>query len=206
MIQDLKAALFARNTWALILPLLVMLLLELGGAPMENLLAYHRSAVEDGQWWRYFTGNFVHFTLHHTVINVAGLAMTGFLLFRDQSLLIWILGLFLLPLAVCGGLHLLDGGLIEYRGFSGALYGMLMLGLLLGRRQQPWLYLTATLLLMGKIAYEQLPSYDENYLMDQIGVPVAVNAHLYGVLGGIAIFAAVFLVNLWKVPQGSRNE
>lgn len=201
MIQDLKAALVAPHAWALVVPVLVMLLLELGGTGLESQLAYHRVAVADGQWWRIFTGNFVHFTLYHTFINVAGLAMTGFLLFRDQSLRVWFAGLLLLPLAVCGGLHALDGGLIEYRGFSGALYGMLILGLLLERKQQPWLYLAAILLLLGKIAYEQLPSYDENYLMEQIGVPVAVNAHLYGVLGGIAIFGVRTLAGCRKRVQ-----
>lgn len=202
MTTDALAQRFVAQSAALVFPLFAMLGLELMGAETEAALAYQRAAVAQGEWWRFFTGNFVHFTLHHTLINVLGLAMTGFLLFRDQPPKMWWTGLILLPLVVTGGLHVFDNGLSEYRGFSGALYGMLILGLLLGRKQQPGLYVLMIAVLTGKIIYEQLPYYDANYLMEEIGVPVAANAHLYGLSGGIVIFGVFTAVTGWCASRG----
>lgn len=177
------------------LPPGLMLLLALAGDPVDAALSYQRDAVAQGEWWRFYTGNLVHFTTYHAVMNVAGLLFVVGFLFRYLPVKLWVASLIVIPLAVTLGIHWLDPQYTEYRGFSGALYGALATGLLAAWRQQPLLYLLVLCLLLGKIVHEQLPGYDRDYLLDQIGVPVATNAHLYGVCAGILIAAVYGMIS-----------
>lgn len=180
--------------FAFLLPPGLMILLALAGEPVGAALSYQRDAVAGGEWWRFYTGNLVHFTSYHAVMNVAGLLFAAAFLFRYLPVKLWVASLVVIPLAVTIGIHWLNPQYTEYRGFSGVLYGALAAGLLAAWRQQPWLYLLAFGLLLGKIVFEQLPGYDRDYLVQQIGVPVATNAHLYGVCAGILIASAYGLV------------
>lgn len=186
------------------LPPVLMVLLALAGNTVESMLSYQREAVSQGEWWRFYTGNLVHFTTYHTVINVAGLLFAVAYLFRYLPLALWGAGLLLIPLAVTVGIHWFDPQYTEYRGFSGVLYGVLATGLLAAWRQQPLLYLAAFALLLGKIVYEQLPGYDRDYLLQQIGVPVATNAHLYGVCAGIMVALVYGLIVYHRKTGESR--
>lgn len=189
---------------AYVLPPGLMILLALAGDAAEAALAYQRDAILQGQWWRFYSGNLVHFTTYHTVINVAGLSFTAAFLFRYLPLKLWGACLLVIPLAVTLGIYGFDPQYTEYRGFSGVLYGVLAAGLLAAWRQQPLLYLVAFALLAGKIIYEQLPGYDRDYLLEQIGVPVATNAHLYGVCAGILVASVYGLVTYYR-KTGERR-
>ena len=78
------------------------------------------------------------------------------------------------------------------------------MGLLLALPQQPKLYALAYCVLLGKIVYEQLPGYDVDYLQGQIGVPVAIEAHLAGFCSGTLI-GCVELVRRHLLGRGSRS-
>lgn len=154
-------------------------------------LEFHRVRILDGEWWRLYTGNFVHFGLYHTNMNCAGFAAVTLILFRDVQLRFLLLGWVLLPLGV--GLGLLLSHVDIYRGYSGCNYGLLVFGLLLGLRHNFWLYLLALLILGGKIAMEQMPGYDVDYLRDEIGVAVAVESHLSGFCTGVLLGLGVLI-------------
>lgn len=189
---------------AYLLPPGLMILLALAGNTVETALSYQRDAVSQGEWWRFYTGNLVHFTTYHVIINVAGLLFAAAFLFRYLPLALWTANLFLIPLAVTLGIFWFDPQYTEYRGFSGVLYGMLAAGLLAAWRQQPLLYLAAFAMLLGKIVYEQLPGYDRDYLLQQIGVPVATNAHLYGVCAGIFVASVYALISIRRKTGANR--
>lgn len=152
------------------------------GEAAEIALEFHREKIFRGEWWRLITGSFVHFGLYHTNMNCAGFAAVALILFRDLPLRVLLLGLLLLPLGV--GLGLLCSSVDIYRGYSGCNYGFLALGLLLGLRHHYGLYGLALLILAGKIAMEQMPGYDVDYLREEIGVAVAVESHLSGFVSG----------------------
>lgn len=189
--------------WGLWLsPAVLMAVLFAGGEAWGLALSFQPEAIGRGQWWRLVTGHYVHFTAYHTVINALGCALVSAFLFKDDRLWAWGGALVVLPLVISLGFLAEAGAIDEYRGFSGALYGLLILGLLLNVHEQPWLYGSVALALVGKIVYEQMPGYDVLYLEDRIGVPVAVNAHLYGVVGGIAM-GLIGLVG--RVIQATKN-
>lgn len=169
-------------------------------------LAYLRDSIMDGQWWRIYTGHFVHFTLYHTVMNAAGLALVAFALFFRQSVTVLIgLNIFV-PLCISAGLWFWFPGTEQYRGYSGVIYGLIAAGLMLEWSYNKGLYTLGWLLLAGKIVYEQLPSYDVNYLMAEIGVPVAIEAHMFGFIAGTAGGLLVCSINRLRQHYGNAAK
>ena len=154
-------------------------------------LQFDREKIRAGEWWRIYTGNLVHFGLYHTNMNAAGFAAVTLILFRDLPLRVLWVAMALVPLGV--GTGLLWSHVDIYRGFSGSNYGLLALGLLLGLRHNYLLHTLALLILGGKIAMEQMPGYDVNYLQDEIGVAVAVESHLSGLCAGLILGVLMLL-------------
>lgn len=167
--------------------IMLFLLVEFAGDGLVSQLEFQRQAITQGEIWRLFTGNFTHFGDYHTWMNAAGLAALTAVLFWYLSSGWFAAGALVIPVGVGLGLLLFATDVEVYRGFSGANYGLLAMGLLLALPQQPKLYALAFCILLGKIVYEQLPGYDVDYLRDEIGVPVAVEAHLAGFCSGTFI-------------------
>lgn len=155
-------------------------------------LAYVRTAIADGQWWRLLSGHFVHFTLYHAVMNAIGLLLVNAVLLYRQTLFLLLSVNLFLPVFISLGLWWFYQDIDQYRGYSGVLYGLIAAGLILEWKTNKGLYGIALVLVAAKIAYEQLPTYDVNYLVAEIGVPVAIEAHLLGFLGGVAFALLVF--------------
>lgn len=162
----------------------------LASAWLES-FAYLRSALEDGQLWRLITGHYVHFTVYHAVMNAAGLILVCLILLNRQSLLFFCGINIALPAMISIGLWFFYDNIEHYRGYSAVIYGLVAAGLILEWRNHKGMYSLALLLLGAKIMYEQLPSYDVNYLVAEIGVPVAIEAHLLGFCGGMLCAAVV---------------
>jgi rhomboid family GlyGly-CTERM serine protease len=179
----------------------ILLLMHFMGETRAASLEFHRERIFGGEWWRLFSGNFVHFGLYHTNMNCAGFAAVVLILFRDVPMRVLLLGLVLIPLGVGGGLLLSQVDI--YRGYSGCNYGLLAFGLLLGLRHNCRLYALALLILGGKIAMEQMPGYDVDYLRDEIGVAVAVESHLSGFCTGLALG---MLLLIGRRARGARPE
>lgn len=154
-------------------------------------LAYKRTAIANGQWWRLLSGHFVHFTLYHTAMNAIGLLLVSAVLLYRQTLFLILSINLCLPIFIGLGLWWFHQDIDQYRGYSGVLYGLIAAGLILEWKTNKGLYGIALLLVAAKIAYEQLPTYDVNYLVAEIGVPVAIEAHLLGFIGGIAFALSV---------------
>ncbi len=179
------------------LALVALLVFLLGEAVTEHAreqLEFNRELIRAGEWWRIFSGNLVHYGRYHTVMNGAGFAALVAILFWPGKPWHLPLGLAVIPVGV--GLGLLWTSDVEiYRGFSGANYGLLAFGLLLGLPDNRFLYSSALLVVLGKIIMEQMPGYDVDYLRDRIGVAVGVDAHLAGfctgvLLGGLTLVRA----------------
>lgn len=164
---------------------MVLMMASLHWAGLGEALAFQRESITQGQWWRLYTGHFTHFTTYHLVMNCAGVMVISYLFLWRLSLAALLLHWILVPLMVGLFLYFFSSGLDEYRGFSGVFYSLLMTGLIISRHADALLAWGGMLLLVGKTAYEQLPIFDDQYLLEQIGAAVAADAHLYGILAAL---------------------
>ncbi len=166
----------------LLLACLVLLLPTLGGEAARLGLRYERTALAQGQLWRLLSAHVVHLNLRHALVNVAGFILLWALFARDFSPRQWLVILAAAIIAIDAGLWLLDSTVEWYVGSSGVLHGILAAGTLAHlRRREPDGWVLAGLL-AAKLLYEQrvgpLPFSGSG--------AVVVDAHLYGVMGGLA--------------------
>ena len=58
---------------------LAAILLQAGGAEVREALAYQRTSIAAGEYWRWLSGHLVHLGWSHLGYNLAGLALIGWL-------------------------------------------------------------------------------------------------------------------------------
>ncbi len=174
-----------RRCWGGVAALAVVaVLLESGGGEVRGLLAWDRTAIGAGDWWRLLSGHLVHLGWSHLLLNLAGLAVVAWVVGGAYACWRWLLIAGLSVAVIDAGFWLLDPQLEWYVGLSGVLHGLLVAGLLPGvlARDREALVLAACV--VAKLAWEQLvgplPGSAES-----AGGNVIVNAHLYGAVGGL---------------------
>ncbi len=153
---------------------------------MESLI-YSGHLIEQGQWWRLFTGHFVHLNAYHLLINLAGLAC---ILMINRSFILGTQGVLttcFLCLWVSAGLWLLNPDLAGYAGFSGVSHGLFIVAVtrqsLFPTGWKALLILTCVV----KVVAEQIDLYSTSSLAMNIGGKVMVDAHFYGLVGGCVV-------------------
>lgn len=172
---------------------LLALALMLAGDPGRLWLRFERAGIAAGEIWRLLTGHFVHLGVSHTVLNLAGLVLVWLLVGRAYRWPQWLW-------IMAGSVAAIDLGLwfgapmLEwYVGLSGLLHGMLAAGILAGLADRSAEALLLAVVVVGKVAYEQiagpLPGSEATS-----GGAVIVDAHLYGIIGGTAVAAALIRV------------
>jgi rhomboid family GlyGly-CTERM serine protease len=173
---------------ALLVLCLALMALTAAGEPWRLRLEYARGALAAGEWWRLLTAHLVHLDLRHAALNCAGLALMWALFARDYTVRQWLTILAGAAAAVDAGLWLWSSTVGWYVGSSGVLHGVMAAGTLAHlRRREPEGWVLAAFL-VAKLVWEQrvgaLP-------LSGLGAAVVVDAHLYGVAGGLAV-AALF--------------
>jgi len=167
---------------ALLLACVVLLVPALAGEAARLALRYDRAALAHGELWRLITAHWVHLNFRHALLNALGLALMWALFARDYAPRQWLLIVLAALLAIDAGLWLLDSTVQWYVGSSGALHGVMAAGTLAHLRRRERSGGVLLLFLAGKLLYEQrigpLPLSGD--------APVVVDAHLFGVLGGLA--------------------
>ena len=143
---------------------------------------FDRQLIEQWQIWRVISAHLTHLNWSHYLLNMAGLGMVAVFFSNYKSTAYWIGALFFISL-VCSAGMLIDNQLDRYVGFSGVLHGLFIIG---GRWEMQRYKLSGVMLLViiiGKLIWEQmygaLPGSES-----MTGGRVAINAHLYGALGG----------------------
>lgn len=150
--------------------------------------------------YRWMSAHFVHLGFQHTLMNVAGALAIWLLCVSVLPANLLVTLLLLLPLGISAGLV---GGAelpLSYRGFSGAIEGFFVVGVI----WQWWLSRIFSVVLgafvVGKLIVEQMPNFDDTYLMDSIGGLVSVDSHLYGVIVGVVCATLYLTFAYFKVP------
>ena len=174
-----------RRGWALAAASLLLLLPTVAGDRGRLLLRYDRVALARGQWWRLLSAHLVHLDLRHALLNTVGLALMWALFAREYSPKAWAAILLGAIAGVDAGLWLADSTVIWYVGSSGALHGVMAAGALARLRLRKPDGAVLAALLAAKLAYEHwvgaLPFAGT--------AAVVVDAHLFGVIGALAVAA-----------------
>jgi len=170
-------------------PLLVwaalMILLQWVGPEM---LRYDPQAIREGELWRLLSGHLVHANGRHLLLNLTGLLLCQALTGVNWSLWQWSLRILLLALLISLALWF-QPRLHWYVGFSGVLFGLYLLAAADSFSRQRLISSLLVLMLLAKILMEQFSSVKISS-SGWIGVPVLVDAHLYGFLSGLLLLLA----------------
>lgn len=172
-------------------------LLMLGGARLAGALAYDRESVLCGAAWRLWTGNWVHLNLTHYALNAASLAAFSALCPERLRLRDWALRWSVLPAAVGLGLLLFAPSVQQYVGLSGAIYGLLFLGLGREAAQGSRFAWACLAFLTLRIATEFVPgtlTFEERL----IGGRVIAASHVFGIIGAAIYALAGLSLRRWR--------
>jgi len=170
------------------------------------LLSLERAKVNDGELWRIFTGNFVHFGWAHTLMNLAAFQIAVFILIDAISAAGFICLMVWCCLSVGMGIYYLNPEYGVYAGLSGSIHGFLVAGLMLNKRHAYWINGIFIILVFGKIFYEHQSDYRATELQSLLPVPVAYDSHLYGALAGLAFGFFILLVDYIRSPKQPRLD
>lgn len=188
----------AAGVWLFGLLCGVSVLLALGGEPVRLAMRYERAAALTGEYWRLLTGHLVHGDGAHLQLNVVGAALIATLFSRDYSVRQWLLVLLASVAGIDAGFVLFEPQLQWYVGLSGVLHGALAAGAVAWwRHETKPLALALTLLLIGKLAWEQW----QGALPFSGDMPVIVDAHLYGAVSGLLAALGVCLCSRRWSPR-----
>jgi rhomboid family GlyGly-CTERM serine protease len=161
------------------------------GESFAQTLVYRKDLISQGEIWRLLSGHILHTNSYHLLLNLVALFMMWALHGRFYSIKNYISLFLFCSLTTCLGLYYFDPTLIQYVGLSGTLHGVFIFGALMDINAKDK---TGYLLFIGawaKIAYEQRYGASTD-VISLIEANVAVNAHLWGAIGGL-FFTIVYL-------------
>lgn len=172
---------------------LIMMLIQLIG---PEYFRYEPRLILDFEIWRLLTGHWVHANWTHYLMNMAGfmlcLALTGV----TWTLWQWCWRIMVLSGGISVGLYFDQVDINWYVGFSGVLFGLYILTAYASLSEQRNMSVILLVFIALKISLEQWSSVTITS-SDLIGIPVMVDAHLYGVLCAVVLILiqAVYMKN-----------
>lgn len=150
---------------------------------LTEALRFQPDLFQSGELWRMVTGHFVHESWPHLMVSAVLIMMVHLLfghIFRGSGLVLLVL---LVAIGISLGLSLAPQA-AYYVGMSGLLYGLMVFGACRAIEKGMLTGYLVMLTLFCKFAISQI--IGPNRAMEQfIGLPVAVDAHHYGVITGL---------------------
>ncbi len=161
---------------------------------MQSSLVYQRQQVESHQWWRLISANLTHTNGFHVLLNCLGVILMWLLHGYAYRALPYLLFFLVNGLCVTLGLYFFTTEMLWYAGLSGVLHGLFVWGCYqdIKAKMSSGYWLLAACI--AKVIHEQW-SGAQLWLENLIAANVAVDAHLYGMLGGL----------VWIVCLGIRD-
>ena len=182
---------------AIIFVTVVIIIFGILGEVATNFLRYEHDLLRSGEWWRLFSGHFIHLSWAHISLNLAGFWLIAFLYGQKIKPIYLLTTILLIALGISIGLLIFNPEVDWYVGLSGVLHGLIIIGALKNLSNEPW---PSTFVLMGissKIIWEQL--YAEGSMMKHIiGGNVIYDAHFYGAIAGTIIICAIYTLNFYQ--------
>jgi rhomboid family GlyGly-CTERM serine protease len=185
----LKKNLFKKNKALAILLLLLLLL-----PPLPFIIEFFNLRLDNSfisfiqNPWRLLTAHLIHGSWLHLLLNIANLILLRLVFIHwisDKSFFIFLV---FSALFISIGLWAISD-LSFYIGFSGIFHGLLIYLLLIYWKQNQLIYSIGIGLVLTKVAHEQVFGASSS-LANLIGMNIAIDAHLLGVLSGFIFLLA----------------
>ncbi|MFT5719662.1 MAG: rhomboid family GlyGly-CTERM serine protease [Oleiphilaceae bacterium] len=157
-------------------------------------LIYKRPLVDQGEWWRFISAHFFHTNLYHFLLNIAALTLLWALQGHLYTIKSYLSVFFFSAFISCLGVHYFSPNLSQYVGLSGALHGIFIWSALQEIKHKEKVGYLLLLGIVLKISFEQFYGASAD-LSEIIAAKVAINAHLWGVIGGTFMFLMIWIVN-----------
>ncbi|MDH5472233.1 MAG: rhombosortase [Gammaproteobacteria bacterium] len=166
---------------------------------------FDRALIQQGDYWLMLSGHFVHLNWHHLWLNLAGLALVMVFFGRYCSMLAWSIIILLSAISVSLGLYWFNQDMFWYVGLSGVLHGLFVVGAWREYAVFAKSGLVLMLLIAGKLLWEQLagplPGSES-----MTGGHVAVDAHLYGAIGGLIFLLLHQVIHIDDWQQNRKHN
>jgi rhomboid family GlyGly-CTERM serine protease len=178
-VSGLKSQIFPLP-WLVLVAASAALLVQMIPAWRESLL-YDRAAITQGQFWRMWTGHFVHFGWPHFAIDTGLLLILGWLMEAKHP---WFtrLGLFVMPLFISASIYLCEPDLARYGGLSAVNLGLLLYAAVQGWRRDwtDWFWPAVLAAYIGELVFEYYRGGHGGGAIrfDDPSIRVATGAHL----------------------------
>ncbi|RYZ83906.1 MAG: rhombosortase [Moraxellaceae bacterium] len=166
------------------------------------LLSLERSKIAQGELWRLFTSNFVHFGWAHTLMNLAAFLIFLFAFINAFTALRFISLVVFCCCAVGIGVYVLNPEYETYAGLSGAIHGFFIAGFFANKRHVYWINSLFIVVILGKVFIEHQEGYQATELQSLLPVAVAYDAHLYGAAAGIAFGVCCLIIDVYRKKIG----
>ncbi|MCJ8297211.1 MAG: rhombosortase [Colwellia sp.] len=172
---------------------------------LSKVLVYQHQLISQGELWRTFTGHFLHTNGVHLLLNLSALILLWGLHGHFYSLKNYSM-LFISSALICSaGLYFFSPNIGQYVGLSGVLHGIFIFGAIMDIQHKDK---TGYLLFIGvwlKIAHEQFYGASDD-VSALINATVAIDAHLWGAIGGLLFSCCYLLVNKNKAPALDKTN
>lgn len=156
--------------------------------PLQEPLLFQRDLIGHGQFWRLWTGNFVHTNTWHLLLNVAGFWLLALIQTPPYALRPLMAQTVFIGTCTGLGLWFFSPDVAWYAGFSGILYGLFTLCGVRFLQQQDWIAALLILLgIVGKTYWDWLEGGTNNLSATLIAAPVVYDAHIYGIAAGLGL-------------------
>jgi rhomboid family GlyGly-CTERM serine protease len=149
--------------------------------------------------WRLATGQLVHVSWTHLLLNILGLSLVWLLVGDAFGGLGWILVTLVCLAAVNVGLIIYSPDVAWYAGLSGLLHGLIVAGALANWNRSRYVSVALLVFVVSKLIFEH---YKIGLVAAEqlIGASVISDAHVYGAVGGVLAGIAALVGGSWVSP------